>query len=182
MIAILSQNWWTLLLRGLVAILFGIIAFAYPSAAIIAGLAVFAAFAFIEGIFAFMAAFGWGLPSRERWLMGLLGLLGIAIGVLAVVRPGITALSIVLLVAWWAIIGGIIQIVVAVEMRKQIPGEWWLVLSGLLSIAFGALLFWRPGVGLVTLVWIFASYAIAYGVIMLLLAFRARSLTTSAAR
>src|SRR5579864_950267 len=133
MVSVVSQNWWTLALRGAIAILFGIIAFAYPGAAIIAGLAVFAAFAFIDGIFALIAAFGWGLPSRERWLMGLLGILGLAVGVLAVIWPGVTALTIVLLVAWWAIVTGVIQIVVAIEMRKVIPNEFWLILSGIFS-------------------------------------------------
>jgi len=94
----------------------------------------------------------------------------------AILMPGLAALTFVLLVAWWAVITGIMQIVVAIELRKAISGEWLLVLGGLVSIAFGGLLFWRPGAGLLTIVWIFGAYALFYGFLLLFAGFRLKAL------
>jgi uncharacterized membrane protein HdeD (DUF308 family) len=180
-IQILKQRWWTLALRGVVAILFGIGAFVWPQLTVLAIVILLAAFAFVEGIFALISAFGWGLPAGQRVLLILLGLLGLAVGVIAIVSPGIAAFTIVFWVAWWAIIGGVIQIVVAVEMRKAIENEWLLVIGGLLSVLFGILLIWRPIAGVLTLTWLFGFYALMYGVIMLSLGFRLKSLVARVA-
>ncbi len=176
MLQLLTRNWWTLALRGGVAILFGIAAFIWPMATALAFVILLAAFAFVEGVFAFVGAFGWGLPGGQRLLLILLGLLGIAVGVLAVTYPGLAAVTIVLWVGWWAIIAGIIQIIVAIEVRKQIENEWMLVLGAILSVLFGILLLYRPLTGVLTLTWLFGFYALLYGVIMLVLGFRLRSL------
>ncbi len=175
MIQAMQRNWWTIILRGVVAIVFGIVAFVWPLVTALAFVLLLAAFAFVEGVFALVGAFGWGLSGRQRLLLFLLGLLGLAVGVLAVVYPHIAALTIVLWVAWWAIVGGIIAIVVAIEWRKSIEHDWLLVLSGVLSIIFGILLIWRPVAGVLTLIYLFGFYAIIYGIIMLTLGFRVRS-------
>jgi uncharacterized membrane protein HdeD (DUF308 family) len=176
MLQLLTRNWWTLALRGGVAILFGIAAFIWPMATALAFVILLAAFAFVEGVFALVGAFGWGLPGGQRLLLILLGLLGLAVGIFAVTYPGLAAVTIVLWVGWWAIIAGIIQIVVAVEMRKQIENEWMLVLGAILSVIFGILLLYRPLTGVLTLTWLFGFYAILYGIVMLVLGFRLRSL------
>ncbi len=176
MLQLLSRNWWTLALRGVVAILFGIGAFIWPMATALALVFLLAAFAFVEGIFAFIGAFGWGLPGGQRLLLILIGLLGLGVGVFAVASPGLAAVTIVLWVGWWAIISGIISVVLAIEMRKEIENEWMLVLGALLSVAFGILLLWRPLSGVLTLTWLFGFYAIIYGIIMLSLGFRVKSL------
>lgn len=176
MIATLRQNWWTLALRGVIAILFGVCAFIWPLATALAFVILLAAFAFIEGVFAFVGAFSWGLTGSQRLLLVVLGLLGLGVGVTAVMYPGITAVVIVALVAWWAILSGVIQFVVAVEMRKVIENDWLLVVGALLSILFGILLLWRPWAGVLTLSWLFGIYALLYGIMMFSLAFRVKSL------
>jgi uncharacterized membrane protein HdeD (DUF308 family) len=180
MVSALKANWWVLVLRGVVAIAFGIVSFIWPQVTALALVFLLAAFAFVEGIFAFAGAFGYGLPAGQRFLLVLLGLLGVAIGVFAVARPGITAYVIVLWVAWWAIIAGIIQIAVAIEMRKEIENEWALVIGALLSIVFGILLLWRPAPGIITLTYLFGFFAIIFGIAMLSLGLRLRSLATRA--
>ena len=178
MVSALKQNWWVLVLRGVIAIAFGIVSFIWPGVTALALVFLLAAFAFVEGIFALIGAFGYGLPGGQRLLMVLLGFLGLAVGVFAVARPGIAALTIVVWVAWWAIIAGIIQIVVAVEMRKEIENEWALIIGALLSIVFGILLLWRPLAGVITLAYLFGFYAIIFGIAMLSLGIRLRSLAT----
>jgi uncharacterized membrane protein HdeD (DUF308 family) len=181
MVQLLTRNWWTFILRGVIAIIFGIVAFIWPTITALALVYLFAIFAFVEGIWGFVGAFSYGLTGGQRFLLVLMGLLGLAVGVLAVIYPGITALSIVILVAWWAIITGIMQLVVAVEMRKVIQNDWLLVLSGLLSIAFGILLLWRPYAGVLTLTWLFGFYAIIFGIFMLSVGFRVKSLGSALA-
>jgi uncharacterized membrane protein HdeD (DUF308 family) len=176
MIATLRQNWWTLALRGVIAIIFGICAFLWPLATALAFVILLAAFAFVEGVFALIGSVSWGLTGSQRLLLVVLGLLGLGVGVTAVMYPGITAVVIVALVAWWAILSGAIQFVVAIEMRKVIENDWLLVLGALLSILFGVLLLWRPWAGVLTLSWLFGIYALLYGIMMLGLAFRVKSL------
>jgi uncharacterized membrane protein HdeD (DUF308 family) len=176
MIATLRQNWWTLALRGVIAIIFGICAFLWPLATALAFVILLAAFAFVEGVFALIGSVSWGLTGSQRLLLVVLGLLGLGVGVTAVMYPGITAVVIVALVAWWAILSGAILFVVAIEMRKVIENDWLLVLGALLSILFGVLLLWRPWAGVLTLSWLFGIYALLYGIMMLGLAFRVKSL------
>jgi uncharacterized membrane protein HdeD (DUF308 family) len=181
MVSALKANWWMLVLRGIVAIAFGIVSFIWPQVTVLALVFLLAAFAFVEGIFAFAGAFGYGLPGGQRLLLILLGLLGVAVGVVAVARPGLAALTILVWVAWWAIIAGVIQIVVAIEMRKEIENEWALIIGALLCILFGVLLLWRPFPGIITLAYLFGFYAIIFGIAMLSLGVRLRSLATRAA-
>ncbi len=176
MLAQLKQNWWILALRGVLAVLFAILAFLWPVATAFAFVFILAAFAFVEGIFALAGAFGWGLPAGQRLVLVLIGVLGLAVGILAVLYPGITAVTLVFFVAWWAIVTGILQLVVAVEMRKSIPNDWLLVLSGLISVAFGVLLIWRPLAGVLTLAYLFGFYALIYGFMLLGLSFRVKRL------
>jgi uncharacterized membrane protein HdeD (DUF308 family) len=178
MMAILQQNWWTLALRGFIAILFAVGAFVWPLATALAFVILLAAFAFVEGIFAFIGAFSWGLTGSQRLLLIVLGLLGLAVGVAAVMYPGITATVIVALVAWWAIVSGVIQFVVAIEVRKVVENDWLLIVGALLSILFGVLLLWRPAAGVITLSWLFGFYALFYGIVMLGLGLRVRKLTS----
>lgn len=182
MLLIMSQHWRSLALRGAIAILFGLAAFVWPLATALAFVILLATFAFVEGIFALVGAFGWGRAGRQRLTLVVMGLLGLAVGAASILWPGITALTIVLIVAYWAIITGVLQIFVAVEIRTLIDNEWLLVLSGLISIVFGILLIWRPGAGIITLTWLFGIYAIVYGIIMLGLGFRLKSLVGRTAK
>jgi uncharacterized membrane protein HdeD (DUF308 family) len=175
MITGFAQNWWTFTLRGIFALLFGVLAFVAPGATLATLVYVFGFYAILNGLFALYAA--WNLRSYDRWWLFLLeGLLGIVAGVIAFVLPGATALAFLSLIAAWAILVGILQIVAAIRLRQAIENEWSLGLGGLASIVFGLLLVVWPRSGLVTISWIIGFYAAAFGVMLLVLGSRLRAL------
>ena len=114
--------------------------------------------------------------GRNWWLLLLWGLVGIVVGVMTFIMPGITGLVLLMYIAAWAVITGVLQIVAAIRLRKEIKGEWLMILSGLVSVAFGVLLFLQPGAGALAVAWIIAAYAFIFGVLMVLLAFKVRKL------
>ncbi|HXW77465.1 MAG TPA: DUF308 domain-containing protein, partial [Candidatus Eremiobacteraceae bacterium] len=171
-------NWWVPALRGAIAILFGVLAFVYPQVVATVGVALFAAFALIEGVFALVSAFGMGLPGGQRALLVLAGLLGLAVGIGAVFYPGIAALTFVVFVGWWAVVVGILQLIVSIEYRKAIENDWLFALSAILSLVFGVLLIWQPFAGLQALLWIFGIYAILIGIMLVAVGFRLKSMGT----
>ena len=179
MITTLAHNWWTFALRGLFALLFGILAFVAPGVTLTSLAFVFGFYAVLNGVFALYA--GWNVRSSyDRWWVFLLeGLLGVAAGVIAFVSPGVTALAFLSIIAAWAILVGILQIVAAIRLRQVIENEWSLGLGGLASVVFGVLLVIWPASGLVTISWIVGFYAIAFGVMVLALGFRLRSLNNT---
>jgi uncharacterized membrane protein HdeD (DUF308 family) len=176
MIERFTRNWWLYAVRGVAAILFGILAFIWPKETILALVLVFGAFALVDGIFTLIA----GIASYryfERWWAVLLeGLAGILIGLLTFFWPNITELALLYLIAVWAIITGIFEIVAAIQLRRVISGEWALILSGLLSIVLGVLLFVFPSAGAVSVVWVIGIYAIVFGIMEIIFAFRLRGL------
>jgi uncharacterized membrane protein HdeD (DUF308 family) len=173
-IIVLANNWWALAVRGALAILFGIIAFLAPGISLTALVLLFAAFAFADGVFAVVAAVR-GIRRDERWWAFLLeGVLGIAVAVVTVLWPAITAIVLVLLIAAWAVITGVLEIVAAVRLRREIRGEWLLALAGVASIALGVLLALNPGAGALALLWLIGAYAIVFGALLVALSFRLR--------
>ena len=171
---ILSRYWWMTLIRGSIWILFGLVVFARPAVSLVALALTFGVFAIADGIGAVVTAVGGRKESESWWVLLIGGLASIGVGVLALTSPGITALALLFWIAVWAIAIGALQFAAAIRLRKEINGEFWLALSGLLSIAFGAFLIIRPGAGILSVLWLIASYAIAFGVILILLAFRVR--------
>jgi|SRR3989442_7875057 len=171
---VLVRNWWALALRGLVAILFGLIAFLNPRVTLAALVLLFGAYAVVDGIFAIIA----GIRAAERherwWPFAIEGLAGLVAGVITFVVPLATALALLYLVSFWATFTGIVRIIAAIRLRKEIQGEWMLILNGVLTVIFGVLLVAVPGAGLVTLVWLIGAYALVIGVVLLGLAFRLR--------
>ena len=172
----ISRNWWLYTVRGVVAIIFGIVAFARPEQALQALVLVFGAYALVDGIFAMFA----GIASYryfERWWAVLLeGVVGVVIGLLTFFWPNITALVLLYFIAAWALITGIFEIVAAIQLRRMITGEWMLILGGLLSIVFGVLMFVFPVVGAVSVIWVIGIYAVVFGISEIIFAFRLRSL------
>jgi uncharacterized membrane protein HdeD (DUF308 family) len=171
----LSENWWVILLRGAVAVLFGILAFAQPKISLAALVLWFGFYAFVDG-----ALQSWTAITHrhdvENWGLLLIGgLVGIVLGIITWIRPGATALALVFYVALWAIASGVVELVTAIRLRKDIKGEWSLGLAGLIAIAFGVLLIFRPGAGALSLLWLFATFAIIYGMALIALSFRVRS-------
>lgn len=170
---LLARNWWLLLLRGLVAILFGILAFTWPALTLFSLIILYGAYAGVDGILALAAALRGGTVAPRWWLV-LVGLLGLGAAAATFLYPGLTALVLLTFIGAWAIARGVVEIVGAIQVRKEIENEWLLILSGLLSVLFGALVLVRPGAGALALVWIIASYAIALGVLLVGFAFRMR--------
>ena len=172
----LARNWWALALRGLVAILFGLLAFAWPGITLFVLIIFLGAYLFVDGIFAIVAAVRAAGEEDRWWLLLIEGILGVLAGLVAFFWPGLTALALLYFIAAWAIVTGIMEIVAAIRLRQEIEGEWALGLSGLLSVIFGILLVVLPApAGLLSLVWLVGAYAVATGVLLLILAFRVRS-------
>ena len=176
----LSLNWWALAIRGVIAIAFGILAFLMPGLTLGALILLFAAYAIVDGVSHVITGIRQRSGDRPDGLMILGGVVGIAVGVIAVILPGVTALFLLALIGAWAIVTGAAEIVAAYRLRKAISGEWLLVLQGILSIAFGVYVWLFPGAGALAVVWLIATFAIASGVILLMLAFRMRSLARGA--
>ncbi len=168
----ITQNWWMYALRGLVAIIFGIVALARPGQALQALVLVFGAFALVDGTINVFAGLS-SAPFFDRWWAVLLvGVAGVFIGLLTFFWPGITALVLLYFIAAWALITGIFEIVAAIQLRSVITGEWMMVLGGLLSILFGVLLLVFPGAGALSVVWLIGIYAVIFGISEIVLAFR----------
>jgi uncharacterized membrane protein HdeD (DUF308 family) len=176
MVEQLSRNWWALALRGVLAIVFGIIAFLWPNITVVSLVWLFGAYALADGILAIAAAWRASAGGQHWGELFVEGLLGIVVALIAFFRPDITALVAVYLVAAWAVITGVMEIVEAVRLRQVIDNEWTLGLMGVVSVLFGILLFYRPGAGVLAWVWVIAAYAILFGILLLVLAFRVRNL------
>lgn len=171
----LAQNWWALALRGAAAILFGVVALFWPPGAIAALVAVFGAYALLDGIFNLVGAVRAGRAGQRWGALVFEGVVSILVGLITLFWPGITALALVLWVAAWSLVTGVAEIVAAIRLRKHIEGEWLLVLTGILSVAFGILLFISPMVGAIAIaIWI-GAYAIVFGALLLGLSLRLRS-------
>jgi uncharacterized membrane protein HdeD (DUF308 family) len=171
---VLVRNWWALALRGVAALLFGLIALLAPGFVAVWLALLFGAYALIDGIFAIIA----GIRAAERherwWPLALEGLLSVLVGVIALLMPVAAALALLYLVCAWAIVTGVFRISAAIRLRKEIQGEWLLILNGALSVLLGVLIVARPAAGLVTLIWVLGIYAMIYGIVLVGLAFKLR--------
>lgn len=171
----LPRHWWVVALRGLAAIVFGILTFIWPNISLAVLILFFGAYAIVDGVLGLYAA----TQSRGEhvWAPVLEGLLSIAAGLVAFFWPGVTALALLFVIATWAILTGVIEVYAAIRLRRVIDNEWALVLSGVLSVVFGILLLVQPGAGVLTVVWLIGGYAIAFGIAMLVFAFRLRDVS-----
>jgi uncharacterized membrane protein HdeD (DUF308 family) len=168
----LVRYWWTVSLRGLFAVLFGLMAFIWPGLTLATLVILFGAYSFVDGVFALFAA----VQHRDRfWALLIEGIAGIAAGIVTLFMPGITAIALLYVIAAWAIVTGVFEIIAAVRLRKVLQGEALLILSGIASIVFGGLLLFRPGAGALAMAWIIGSYALVFGVLLIALGFRLRS-------
>lgn len=171
----LADNWWMLLLRGLAAVLFGVLALSWPLLTLVTLTFLWAAYALIDGAIALWEAFaGRDVRLTSRIWLALVGLCGLAAGVATFAWPGMTALVLLTFIAVWSIVTGVFEIWGAIQLRKEIRGEWLLILSGVLSIAFGVILLVWPGAGALAVVWLIGWYAVLIGGLHIGLAFRLR--------
>lgn len=169
-----ARNWWMLALRGMFAILFGVLAFLLPGLTLAALVLLFGAYAFVDGLFAIVAGIRSYGEQARWWALVLEGIVGVVVGVLTFLYPGITALVLLYFIAAWALITGVLEIVAAIRLRKEIQGEWMLALAGIASVLFGILLLVLPGSGALAVIWLIGSYAVVFGILLLILAFRLR--------
>lgn len=177
---LLKRSWWALALRGVAAILFGLLAVMWPGITLLVLVGFFAAYAFITAAVSMYAAVKNRQSDKGWWLLLLLGLVAFASGVLSLIYPAVTALVLVLLMGANALVTGVLDIAMAVRLRKAIRNEWLLGLAGLVSIVFGAMVMIFPGAGAIAMVWLVSFYAVLTGVLLLALAVRMRSSATAA--
>ena len=173
MLGLVSRNWWVFAIRGIAAIVFGILAFIWPEATLTVLVFLFGAYVLVDGV-ALLAALvrGDAVARRHAWAVGGIGVLGIVAGVVTFAWPGLTALSLLYLVAFWAIVTGTFQVIAAVALRRELDGEFWMALGGVASIVFGAVLVAFPGGGLLSLVWLVGIWSVVFGISSLSLAYR----------
>jgi len=170
-----ARNWWTLILRGIAAILFGVLTFVRPGISLVALILLFASYALVDGIFNVVGAIR-GATEHQRW--GLLlfeGIVSIGVSIVTLMWPGLTALALLYWIAAWALVTGALEIAAAIRLRDEIKGEWLLGLAGLLSIAFGVLLIAAPGAGALALLFWIGAYAFVFGGVLIALGIRVHS-------
>ena len=175
MVEALARNWGWILLRGIVAILFGVFTLFQPAIALATLVLIFGAYALVDGLSLVVAAIA-NRKGEKHWgtlLVG--GLLGIAAGIVTFLMPNITAIALLAVIAAWAMVVGIAEVVAAIELRKVITGEWLLIVAGLASVAFGVFLIARPAAGALAVAFWIGAYAVVSGVLIMALAFRLRS-------
>ena len=176
MIEVIVKKWWVFLLRGLAAILFGVLALIWPELTLLTLVALFGAFVLLDGLFNVIG----GITSRKKnfywWILLFTGLLEIAIGVLTLLWPNVTGIVLLYLIATWAVVVGILDIVLAIQIRREIKNEWILIIDGVFSVLIGVLLFIFPAASAVALAWLIGLFAIILGIVFIILAVRLRGL------
>jgi uncharacterized membrane protein HdeD (DUF308 family) len=171
MLHTLAANWWALALRGLAAVVFGLLTFFLPGVTLVTLVLLFGAYALVDGIFNVMAFFR---VASHQWALLVEGVVGIIAGVLTFAWPAITALVLLYVIAFWAILTGIFEIIAGIRLRKAITNEWLLLIMGVFSLLFGLLILFAPGAGALAIVFWIGAYALVFGIFLLALAFRLR--------
>jgi uncharacterized membrane protein HdeD (DUF308 family) len=180
MLPVFSESWWALVLRGIAAIAFGVLAFVWPHITLAALVFLWGAYALVDGAFAIAAGIKSHGEYKRWWVLLIEGILSVIAGVMAFVIPGITALVLLILIAAWAIATGAFEIAAAIQLRKYIRGEWLLALAGVASVLFGVALLVNPLAGALAVVWLIGAYAIVFGVLLIALGLRLHNLVRSA--
>jgi uncharacterized membrane protein HdeD (DUF308 family) len=180
MLGLVARDWWVFAIRGVAAILFGVLAFAWPEQTLQVLVILFGAYVLVDGVALLVAlAQGDPLARRHAWAVGIMGVLGIAAGIVTFLWPSVTALSLLYIVAIWAIAMGLFQVVTAIALRRELDNELWMAFGGIASMVFGVLLIMFPGEGLISLVWLVGIWAIVFGVSSLGLAYRLFGINSS---
>jgi uncharacterized membrane protein HdeD (DUF308 family) len=173
MLGLVTRDWWVFGIRGIAALVFGILAFISPETTLAALVILFGAYVLVDGVSLLVALVrGDAVARRHGWAVGIMGVLGIVAGVVTFASPGLTALSLLSVVAVWAIATGAFQVIAAIALRRELDNEFWLALGGVTSIVFGAVLVVFPGAGLLSLVWLVGLWSVVFGVSSLGLAYR----------
>jgi uncharacterized membrane protein HdeD (DUF308 family) len=172
----LARNWWMLAVRGAIGILFGVIAILVPGLALTALILVFGAYAFVDGVF----AIGTGMRKDENnardWSLIVVGIAGVVAGIFAFVSPTLSAIALLFVIAAWAIVRGVFELVAAWRLRSAGRGVYALAVSGAVSLAFGLLIYVSPGAGALAIIFWIGAWSIVMGAALVILAFRLRGL------
>nr|WP_312160625.1 HdeD family acid-resistance protein [Brevundimonas diminuta] len=171
----LHRSWWLLLLRGIAAVAFGVLTFVWPQISLLTLILVYGVYALIDGVLALIAAIRGG-GFVPRWWLALGGVVSILAAVVAFAWPGLTALVLVYLIGFWSILRGVLEIIGAIRLRKEIANEWTLGVAGALSVIFGLILIFMPGAGAIGLLWLIATWAVLFGLLLIWVAFKVRKL------
>ena len=171
----LARNLWLILLRGIFAIIFGVLTFAWPGITLVTLVLLYGAFAFADGVLSLVAAVTKG-PAEPRWWLALVGILGIGAGIATLMWPGLTGIILLYLIAGWAIASGIFEIVGAIRLRKEIDDEWLLIASGVVSVIFGLLILANPGAGALGVAFAIGAFAVLFGVLQVALSMRLKKM------
>ena len=171
----LAKYWWVFLVRGLFALAFGIMAIAVPKIALTSLILIWGVYAFADGLVALFAAFTGRVHGDERWLVGLQGLIGFVAGLVTFANPAITALGLLMFIAAWSIAIGVLQIYTGIKLRNEITGEFWLELSGFISVVFGFWVMARPGAGALAVIWVIGGFSILFGIMLIAFAFKMKA-------
>ncbi len=174
MMGLLKGAWWIFLLKGIIAILFGLCALLMPGFAVASLVMAFGVYALVDGASTLFAAIRGRKASSRWWWLAIEGLIGVLIGWIALSSPGTVSLAFLVFFAVWAIFGGVLRILAAIRLRKEIEGEWFMIAGGVISVLFGAFLLTQPVAGLVSMIWMIGAFALVVGLIMVLLAMKAR--------
>lgn len=172
MLKLLFKNWWMLLLKGILLILFGILAMINPGITLTVFVVWFAIFMMFDGVISLIGVFSNWKSEEDKWLLVAEGVLSLLLGYLIYRTPETFVSFIAFLISFWAIFSGIARIAMAIQLRKEIQGEGWLILSGILSILFGIIVFAQPGIGIATLMIIIAIFAILIGILLIVLSLK----------
>jgi uncharacterized membrane protein HdeD (DUF308 family) len=172
MLAQLTRNWWAVALRGLIAILYGVFALVWPGLTLEILVLFFGVYMLVDGVFAIIAAFTHRGGHDSWWVLLLEGLLGIAAGIITLLHPGLATLALIYIISFWAIVTGVLEIAAAIRLRKEIQGEWLLILSGIVSLVLGVALLINPAAGVLTVAWLIGLYAILFGFMLVSLGLR----------
>ena len=171
MLDALARNWWALAVRGVAAVLFGLLTIFLPGITLVTLVLLFGAYSLVDGVFNVLAFFR---VASQHWALLIEGVIGIIVGILTFAWPAITAIALLYLIAAWAIFTGVFEIVAGIRLRKVVAKEWFLLLMGALSALFGILILMAPGAGALAIVLWIGVYAVMFGVVLLALAFRLR--------
>jgi len=170
----MAEYWWAFAIRGLLGVLFGIGTMLWPDITLKIVLIFFGVYCLIDGVTAFAMAF-----SEKRWWYILEGLVSVAAGIIVFAWPGVTVVTIMWIIGFWAIVRGVWQILAAIQLRKEIDNEWMLILGGIVSVLFGALVVVRPGAGILAMTWVLGVYALLFGIFLIVLGFRLHKLNSA---
>jgi uncharacterized membrane protein HdeD (DUF308 family) len=169
-----AKNWWILLLRGVIAIVFGLLAITRPVMTVTVLVVLFGSYALVDGIFALCAALTGWRHREDRWLLLLEGLIGIGTGFATLRAPVLTTVALIFFIAIWALATGVLRIIEAIRLRKEISGEFWLVLSGIASVVFAFVVLLRPAAGALAMTWLIGWYAFFLGSMLVVLSLKLR--------